>query len=131
MLPRGTGPSSSQTKSVAKSSFLYFRMNARFASENETVFISSLSKLYVSLEVGYRHAWTDGPQYCVSPVFSFLTLPFYNRLELEGGKIVVGDFQEFQGPPEDLVALKFVKRSAVSHLTMVHCRGWVRNIIGK
>jgi hypothetical protein len=61
----------------------------------------------------------------------FLTLPFYNRLELEGGKIVVGDFQDFQGPPEDLVALKFVKRSAVSHLTMVHCRGWVRNIIGK
>lgn len=56
--------------------------------------------------------------------------PTWDRLELEGGKIVVGDFQDFQGPPEDLVALKFVKRSAVSHLTMVHCRGWVRNIIG-
>jgi hypothetical protein len=108
-------------------------MKARFASQNQTViaFISSLSKLYVSSKVGYRHAWTDGSQYCVSPVFSFLTLPFYNRLELEGGKIVVGDFQDFQGRPEDLAALKFVKRSAVSHLTMVHCRGWVRNIIGK
>lgn len=54
-----------------------------------------------------------------------------NRLELDGGKIVVGDFQSFQGQLEDRETLKVATRSAVKVLAMTHRRGWASHVIGE
>lgn len=54
-----------------------------------------------------------------------------DRLELDGGKIVVGDFQSFQGQPEDQATLKVATRSAVKVLAMTHRRGWASQVMGE
>lgn len=54
-----------------------------------------------------------------------------DRLELDGGKIVVGDFQSFQGQPEDRETLKLATRSAVKALAMTHRRGWASHVLGE
>lgn len=38
------------------------------------------------------------------------------RLELKGNKYVLGEFLEFKGKPEDIMALGNIKRSKVSRL---------------
>ncbi|KAG0632280.1 hypothetical protein M758_1G317100 [Ceratodon purpureus] len=58
------------------------------------------------------------------------TAPTWDRLELYGGKIVVGDFHSFQGQPEEAQTLKFAKRAVVKQLTMTHRRGWVGHTLG-
>lgn len=58
------------------------------------------------------------------------TAPTWDRLELYGGKIVVGDFHSFQGQPEEAQSMKFVKRNVVKQLTMTHRRGWVGHTLG-
>jgi hypothetical protein len=55
----------------------------------------------------------------------------FGRLELYGGKIVVGDFHSFQGQPEEVQALKLAKRAVVKQLTMTHRRGWVGHTLGE
>lgn len=54
-----------------------------------------------------------------------------HRLELEGGKIVVGEFQGFKGRPRDIQTLSFASRSAVSQMVMSHRQGWINNIFGE
>jgi len=58
------------------------------------------------------------------------TAPTWDRLELEDGKVVVGEFQGFNGRSGDTEVLSFAQRSAVSHLSMNHRRGWVNNMFG-
>lgn len=52
-------------------------------------------------------------------------------MELESGRIVIGEFKEFKGRPEDAEVLAFAKRSSVSNLSMTHRRGWMDNLFGK
>lgn len=58
------------------------------------------------------------------------TAPTWDRLELYGGKVVVGDFHTFQGQEEERRALEFAKRQTVKQLTMTHRRGWVGHTLG-
>ncbi|XP_062073517.1 uncharacterized protein LOC133777792 [Humulus lupulus] len=48
--------------------------------------------------------------------FILSTAPIWDRLELKGNKYVLGEFLEFKGKPEDLHALRNIKRSKVSRL---------------
>ncbi|XP_002965126.2 uncharacterized protein LOC9658491 [Selaginella moellendorffii] len=58
------------------------------------------------------------------------TAPTWDKLYLEGGRIVVGDFMYFRGRPEDMLALQNVKRSNTCYVEMQHVRSWLRNTIG-
>lgn len=58
------------------------------------------------------------------------TAPTWDRLELEGGKIVVGEFQGFKGRSSDVEVLSFAKRSNVSHMVMTHQQSWLDNLFG-
>ncbi|KAG0562417.1 hypothetical protein KC19_9G144300 [Ceratodon purpureus] len=58
------------------------------------------------------------------------TAPTWDRLELEGGTILVGEFQGFKGRPRDTQTLSFANRSAVSQMVMTHRQGWINNIFG-
>lgn len=40
------------------------------------------------------------------------------RLELKGNKYILGEFLEFKGKTEDIQALKDIKRSKVSRMTI-------------
>lgn len=46
------------------------------------------------------------------------TAPTWDRLELKGNKCILGEFLEFKGKQDDLQALRKVKRSKVSRLTV-------------
>ncbi|KAL5767530.1 hypothetical protein ACOSQ2_014313 [Xanthoceras sorbifolium] len=48
--------------------------------------------------------------------FILSTAPIWDRLELKGNKYVLGEFLEFKGKQEDTEALRYIKRSKVSHL---------------
>ncbi|XP_062119848.1 uncharacterized protein LOC133834294 [Humulus lupulus] len=48
--------------------------------------------------------------------FILSTAPIWDRVELKGNKYVLGEFLEFKGKPEDLHALRNIKRSKVSRL---------------
>ncbi|KAJ7524723.1 hypothetical protein O6H91_17G018200 [Diphasiastrum complanatum] len=63
--------------------------------------------------------------------FILSTTPTWDRMWLEGGRIMVGDFLQFKGRAEDMEALKFVKRPTVSNLAMVHFRSLLPNLLGK
>lgn len=58
------------------------------------------------------------------------TAPTWDRLELEDGKIVVGEFQGFKGRSCDTRILSSVKRSAVSRMDMTHRQGWINQLFG-
>lgn len=58
------------------------------------------------------------------------TAPTWDRLELEDGKIVVGEFQGFKGRSSDTQILAFAKRSSVSQMVMTHRQSWINNIFG-
>ncbi|KAJ7524721.1 hypothetical protein O6H91_17G018200 [Diphasiastrum complanatum] len=62
--------------------------------------------------------------------FILSTTPTWDRMWLEGGRIMVGDFLQFKGRAEDMEALKFVKRPTVSNLAMVHFRSLLPNLLG-
>ncbi|KAJ7524722.1 hypothetical protein O6H91_17G018200 [Diphasiastrum complanatum] len=61
--------------------------------------------------------------------FILSTTPTWDRMWLEGGRIMVGDFLQFKGRAEDMEALKFVKRPTVSNLAMVHFRSLLPNLL--
>ncbi|GER48762.1 hypothetical protein STAS_25951 [Striga asiatica] len=46
------------------------------------------------------------------------TVPILDRLELKGNRYVLGDFIEFKGKQDDLEALRKIRRSKVSHLSI-------------
>ncbi|KAK6129390.1 hypothetical protein DH2020_036866 [Rehmannia glutinosa] len=46
------------------------------------------------------------------------TVPISDRLELKGNKYVLGEFLEFKGKQDDLQALRKIKRSKVSHVSI-------------
>ncbi|KAI3471312.1 hypothetical protein Pfo_027975 [Paulownia fortunei] len=46
------------------------------------------------------------------------TAPISDRLELKGNKYVLGEFLEFKGKNDDLEALRKIRRSKVSHLSI-------------
>ncbi|XP_057800679.1 uncharacterized protein LOC131016106 [Salvia miltiorrhiza] len=46
------------------------------------------------------------------------TAPTCDRLEVKGNKCILGEFLEFKGKQDDLQALRKIKRSKVSHLTV-------------
>ncbi|XP_051126109.1 uncharacterized protein LOC127248020 [Andrographis paniculata] len=46
------------------------------------------------------------------------TTPIWDRLELKDNEYILGEFLEFKGCNEDLVSLRKIKRSKVSHLTV-------------
>lgn len=46
------------------------------------------------------------------------TAPTLDRLELKGNKRILGEFLEFKGKQDDLQALRKIKRSKVSHLSV-------------
>ncbi|KAF7825013.1 Plasma membrane isoform 1 [Senna tora] len=46
------------------------------------------------------------------------TAPIWDRLELKGSKYILGEFLEFKGKQEDVQALRNIKRSKVSRLTI-------------
>ncbi|MQM07756.1 hypothetical protein Taro_040597 [Colocasia esculenta] len=46
------------------------------------------------------------------------TTPMWDRLELKGDKIILGEFLEFKGKQEDIQLLKSLKRSKVSQLVV-------------
>ncbi|KAF9670428.1 hypothetical protein SADUNF_Sadunf13G0067900 [Salix dunnii] len=48
--------------------------------------------------------------------FTLSTAPMWDRLELKGNKYVLGEFMEFKGEQEDIMALRNIKRSKVSRL---------------
>eukprot|EP00258_Populus_trichocarpa_P022727 XP_024438746.1 uncharacterized protein LOC112323752 [Populus trichocarpa] len=48
--------------------------------------------------------------------FTLSTAPVWDRLELKGNKYVLGEFLEFKGQQEDIMALRNIKRSKVSRL---------------
>lgn len=58
------------------------------------------------------------------------TAPTWDRLMLEGGCTVLGEFLHFKGSAKDMEALKTVKRSRVSHLTMAHQRLRTNDFLG-
>ncbi|KAM7280157.1 hypothetical protein ACFE04_007291 [Oxalis oulophora] len=51
-------------------------------------------------------------------IFNLSTAPTWDRLELKGNKYVLGEFLEFKGKEDDLLALRNIKRSKVSHLVV-------------
>lgn len=53
------------------------------------------------------------------------------RLELEQGKIVVGEFQGFKGRSSEAEILSFAKRSTVRHMVMTHQQSWINTIFGE
>ncbi|CAA0817146.1 Unknown protein [Striga hermonthica] len=46
------------------------------------------------------------------------TVPILDRLELKGNRYVLGEFIEFKGKQDDLEALRKIRRSKVSHLSI-------------
>ncbi|XP_039006035.1 uncharacterized protein LOC120133534 [Hibiscus syriacus] len=48
--------------------------------------------------------------------FILSTAPMWDRMELKYNKYVLGEFLEFKGKQEDVVALRIIKRSKVSRL---------------
>ncbi|KAG6541643.1 hypothetical protein Mapa_016908 [Marchantia paleacea] len=62
--------------------------------------------------------------------FILSTAPTWDRLVLIGGSTLVGDFQRFKGTQEDLDALRGMKRSNVSQMSVSHQRRWLPQIIG-
>ncbi|KAG8381681.1 hypothetical protein BUALT_Bualt06G0146800 [Buddleja alternifolia] len=46
------------------------------------------------------------------------TAPVWDRLELKGNKYILGEFVEFKGKQEDLQALRKIRRSKVSRVTV-------------
>ncbi|KAK6155412.1 hypothetical protein DH2020_009660 [Rehmannia glutinosa] len=48
----------------------------------------------------------------------FSTAPIWDRLELKDNKYILGEFVEFKGKQDDLQALRKIKRSKVSRLTV-------------
>ena len=61
----------------------------------------------------------------------YILMSLIHRLELEGGTILVGEFQGFKGRPRDTQTLSFANRSAVSQMVMTHRQGWINNIFGE
>ncbi|KAL2650245.1 hypothetical protein R1flu_018373 [Riccia fluitans] len=62
--------------------------------------------------------------------FILSTAPTWDRVVLVGGSTFTGDFQRFKGTQEDLDALKGVKRSNFSQLSVSHQRSWFPQILG-
>eukprot|EP00246_Nothoceros_aenigmaticus_P002539 TRINITY_DN13404_c0_g1_i3.p1 TRINITY_DN13404_c0_g1~~TRINITY_DN13404_c0_g1_i3.p1 ORF type:complete len:201 (-),score=27.29 TRINITY_DN13404_c0_g1_i3:86-688(-) len=58
------------------------------------------------------------------------TAPTWDKLHLEGGRILVGDFKRFRGQPDEVAILKVAKRTTVSRLAMAHRRGFFSNVLG-
>ncbi|XP_062075214.1 uncharacterized protein LOC133779244 [Humulus lupulus] len=56
--------------------------------------------------------------------FILSTAPIWDRVELKGNKYVLGEFLEFKGKPEDLHALRNIKRSKVSRL-IIDKHAWI------
>ncbi|KAM7274034.1 hypothetical protein ACFE04_028698 [Oxalis oulophora] len=54
--------------------------------------------------------------------FTLSTAPTWDRLELKNNKCVLGEFLEFKGKQDDLLALRNIKRSKVSRLVMQKTR---------
>ncbi|CAH8386539.1 unnamed protein product [Eruca vesicaria subsp. sativa] len=52
--------------------------------------------------------------------FILATAPMWDRVELKGSKIVLGEFLEFKGKQEDTLALKHIKRSKVDRISIQH-----------
>ncbi|KAJ8761696.1 hypothetical protein K2173_004472 [Erythroxylum novogranatense] len=50
--------------------------------------------------------------------FALSTAPMWDRLELKGNKFVLGDFVEFKGKQEDIMALRNIKRSKVNRMVI-------------
>ncbi|XVF42885.1 hypothetical protein PTKIN_Ptkin01aG0401600 [Pterospermum kingtungense] len=50
--------------------------------------------------------------------FILITAPMWDRLEVNGNRYVLGEFLEFKGKQEDTLALRNIKRSKVSRLTI-------------
>ncbi|KAH0875131.1 hypothetical protein HID58_072493 [Brassica napus] len=50
--------------------------------------------------------------------FILATAPMWDRVELKGSKIVLGEFLEFKGKQEDTLALKQIKRSKVDRISI-------------
>ncbi|GLT72765.1 hypothetical protein SLA2020_446690 [Shorea laevis] len=50
--------------------------------------------------------------------FILSTAPIWDRLELKANKYVLGEFMEFKGKQEDINALKHIRRSKVSRMTI-------------
>ncbi|CAK9250300.1 unnamed protein product [Sphagnum jensenii] len=53
------------------------------------------------------------------------TAPMWDRLELEGGRVVIGEFKGFRGHRKDVSRLEFANRSTVSHLAISHQQSWI------
>ncbi|XP_054815182.1 uncharacterized protein LOC129315488 [Prosopis cineraria] len=50
--------------------------------------------------------------------FILSTAPIWDRLELKGSKYILGEFLEFKGKQEDVLALRNIRRSKVSRMTI-------------
>ncbi|KAI4320114.1 hypothetical protein MLD38_033625 [Melastoma candidum] len=48
--------------------------------------------------------------------FILSTAPMWDRLELRGNKFLLGEFVEFKGNPDDVLALRAIRRSKVNRL---------------
>lgn len=76
--------------------------------------------LYSGWLKGVLHGGKDKTQDSVyEQLISVLsTAPISDRLELKGNKYVLGEFIEFKGKDEDLQALKKIRRSKISQLSV-------------
>lgn len=62
--------------------------------------------------------------------FILSTAPTWDRLVLDRGDTVFGDFLEFKGGPEDMEAMKLIKRSHVSHLKVTYHQKYMPGVPG-
>lgn len=58
------------------------------------------------------------------------TAPTWDRLSFEGGDIIFGDFLHFNGLAEDLEALKMVKRSRISEVSVTNKQEHTSHLLG-